>query len=224
MNGLRFRLAALLMVALTMTLATTARLALHAQDPPKETAAPESTALSASNRTEGPSPSVQDALVRPFHLPFGTPTRLDEVCRHLRRALHAPVVLDLAALERQNVRPDDTVELELDGVRLMTGLKLLLDQVGLTYRVVPEDNLLILTDQQGSDDPLKQVQAEIHKLHVEMHDVRDALDQVIAAMGLDAEGAKLRQPTIIEEMPQGPIQEKVEPEPTTPAPRPRRGI
>ena len=49
------------------------------------------------------------------------------------------VVLDLAALGRQDVEPDDPVQLELEGVRLKTGLKLLLDQVGLTFRVVAED-------------------------------------------------------------------------------------
>ncbi len=61
------------------------------------------------------------------------------------RSLNAPVVLDLAALGRQNVRKDDDRGLDLKGVRLKTGLKLLLDQVDLNYRVVPGDNLLILT-------------------------------------------------------------------------------
>ena len=59
------------------------------------------------------------------------------------------MVLDLAALDRKSAKPDDTVQLELDGVRLKTGLKLLLDQVGLTFRVVAEDNLMIITDQEG---------------------------------------------------------------------------
>ena len=39
-------------------------------------------------------------------------------------------MLDLAALDRQGVEPDEAVQLELEGVRLKTGLKLLLDQVG----------------------------------------------------------------------------------------------
>ncbi len=34
------------------------------------------------------------------------------------------------------------VQLELDGVRLKTGLKLLLDQVGLTHQVIAEDKLV----------------------------------------------------------------------------------
>ena len=71
------------------------------------------------------------------------------------------VVLDRAALIRQEVQPEDTVELELDGVRLKTGLKLLLDQVGLTYHVVTEDNLLVITDREGSEDPLDRVWSEV---------------------------------------------------------------
>ena len=45
------------------------------------------------------------------------------------------MVVDLAAIERLDLKPEDTVKLELKGVRLKTGLKLLLDQVGLTYHL-----------------------------------------------------------------------------------------
>ena len=50
---------------------------------------------------------------------------------HLRQALGAPVVLDLAALKRQDLTPESTVRLQLEGVRLKTGLKLLLDHCGI---------------------------------------------------------------------------------------------
>ncbi|AGA26924.1 hypothetical protein [Singulisphaera acidiphila] len=209
----------LLVVVVVAALATSARLSLRAQDSkgpdePKVVTKPADTGLEASR-------SVLDALERDFDLPFGDPTPLEEVCRYLRRSLNAPVVLDLAALARQHVQKNDSVELELKGVRLKTGLKLLLDQVGLTYRVVPEDNLLILTDNQGADDPLKRIQAEVHELHLEIHDVQDALNEVHAALGL-GEGVKIQKPTIIEEMPDGTIEEKAAPPPATT--RPRRGI
>src|SRR5262249_4034356 len=143
-----------------------------------------------------PALSVQDALEKPFTMPFGEPTTLEEVGKHLTRALHAPVVLDIAALERQEVGPEDTVKLTLNGVRLQTGLKLLLDQVGLTYRVVAEDNLLVLTDDEGASDPLNRVLAEMKEIHRDIHDVQDALDEVRAALGLDEEGAlRMRKPT-----------------------------
>jgi hypothetical protein len=148
--------------------------------------------------------SVVEALERPFVLPFGEPTRLDEVCRHLGRILRAPVVLDRAALDRQQLRPDDEVQLELEGVRLKTGLKLLLDQVGLTYRVISEDNLLIVTDSEGSDDPLQRVLAELKALHRDVHNLQQDLDDLRALLDVDDEGPKMRKPTIIEEMPEAP--------------------
>lgn len=209
----------LVIACVAIALVTSARLSLRAQDAkgldePKVDAKPFHTATEAAH-------SVVDALEREFDLPFGEPTPLEEVCRYLRRSLNAPVVLDLAALGRQNVRKDATVELDLKGVRLKTGLKLLLDQVGLNYRVVPEDNLLILTDSQGADDPLKRVQAEVHELHLEIHDVQDALAEIRTALGL-GDGARLQKPTIIEEMPEGGVEEN--PTPPTTSPRPRRGI
>ena len=209
----------LVVAIVAAALVTSARLSLRAQDS-KELDEPKAVPKQADHGAEAPR-SVLDALERDFDLPFGDPTPLEEVCRYLRRSLNAPVVLDLAALGRQQVQKNDTVELELKGVRLKTGLKLLLDQVDLTYRVVPEDNLLILTDNFGSDDPVKRVQAEVHELHLEIHGVQDALDEVRAAMGL-VDGAKVRKPTIIEEMPEGAIEEKAAPPQATP--RPRKGI
>ncbi|MDR3635584.1 MAG: hypothetical protein P4L84_17400 [Isosphaeraceae bacterium] len=158
--------------------------------------------------------SVQEALQRPFTMPFGEPTTLNDVCRHLRMMLKAPVVLDLAALDRLERSGEDTVQLDLhDGVRLKTGLKLLLDQVGLTYRVVPEDNLLIVTDRTGSEDPLDRIESELKALHRDLHDVQDAVDEIRMALGVDeADGMKMRKPTIIEEIPEeapkGPENEK----------------
>src|SRR5262245_7395617 len=78
------------------------------------------------NKVEASVP-VQVALLRPYSFPFREPTSLEEVVDHLKQKLKAPVVLDLAALKRKEVEPTDTVRLELEGVRLQTGLKLLLD-------------------------------------------------------------------------------------------------
>ncbi len=83
---------------------------------------------------------LQEALLRTYRFPFARPTSLEKVCAHLKDTLNGAVVLDLAALDRKSVEPESTVQLELEGVRLKTGLKLLLDQVGLTYHIVAEDN------------------------------------------------------------------------------------
>jgi len=146
--------------------------------------------------------TLQDALLRPYRFPFSRPTPLNQVCAHLQQTLKAPVVLDLAALDRQTIEPDDTVQLELDGVRLKTGLKLLLDQVGLTFHIVAEDNLLIITDKEGSEDPADRIWSELHALHRDLHDLQDAVEELRTYVGGEkGEGPRVRKPTIIEEMP-----------------------
>ncbi len=171
--------------------------------------------------------SVQDALHRPFDFPFSKPTRLDEVAKVLSKALNAPVALDRAALARQDVQDDDEVQLDLRNIRLKTGLKLLLDQLDLTFRVEAEDNLLIITDLFGSVDPVDQVLVEIKSLHKDVHSLQDSIEEIRNAMGLDDEGGpKMRKPTIIEEIP-GDGKEKPKskeiPSTTSPA-RTRAGI
>jgi hypothetical protein len=146
---------------------------------------------------------LQEALLRPYRFPFARPTSLEQVCAHLKETLKGAVVLDLAALDRKSVEPDHTVQLELDGVRLKTGLKLLLDQVGLTYHVVAEDNLMIITDQEGSEDPADRIWAELRTLHRDLHAVQDAVDDLGEYLGVEGGGgAHVRKPTIIEEMPE----------------------
>ena len=100
----------------------------------------------------------------------------------------------------------------------------LLDQVGLTFQVVPEDNLLILTDSPGSADLIDRVLTEIKALHHDVHDLQDAIDEITAALMPDEEagGARMRKPTIIEEVPgEKKPGEKPEPPPKGATDRPR---
>ena len=123
--------------------------------------------------------SAQDALLRRVDLPFAEPTALVDVQKYLAETLGLAVVLDVAAMDRLDVDPDeDTVQLNLKGARLKTGLKLLLDQLDMTYRVEPEDNLLILTDATQAGDPAERALREIKALHDEMHDLQDAVDDL----------------------------------------------
>jgi hypothetical protein len=210
-----------------------ARLSVRAQERvpnvPQDSVVPRPERAPRGGDRDGPAVvSVQDALLRPFSFPFATPTSLADVCEQLRQRLKAPVVLDLAALDRQELKPEDAVQLQLEGVRLKVGLKLLLDQVGLTFQVVPEDNLLILTDAQGSADPIDRVLSEIKALHRDVHDLQDSVDEIIAALGPeeDGGGARMRKPTIIEEVPgETKPGEKAAPPPKegTDRPRSRRG-
>jgi hypothetical protein len=170
---------------------------------PRGNAPSETRALTAKpDRTARPA-SISVELGRPFSFPFRKDTPLEFVVEHLRKSLDAPVVLDVAALARLGIGPEATVRLELDGVRLETGLKLLLDQVGMTYRVIPEDNLLILTDHKDGDDGLSQALAEIKVLHRELHDLRDSVEDVLNLLDPENKGPSTKKPTIIEEVPDG---------------------
>ncbi len=226
----RAYLATLVLVGFVLGLAVSGRLIIHAQDRPGAAArvggddgiettrpGPKSDGAPAAGRAA----SVQDVLLRPFRFDFDRATPLSEVCVRLRRSLGVSVVLDLAALERQEIEPKDTVQLELDGARLKTGLKLLLDQVKLTYRVVPEDNLLIITDKEGSDDPLDRIWSELRTLHRDLHDVQDAVDELTDSILVEEEGPRMRKPTIIEEKPEAPAGDEG-PFPGQPAERSRR--
>jgi hypothetical protein len=147
---------------------------------------------------------VADAMLQPVRLPFGDGKTLEEVAAYLRKELKANVILDLAALDRNDLKPTSKVRLDLEGVRLKTGLKLLLDQVGLTARVVPEDNLLVITDKKETQDPIDLVLEEIKALHRDIHslqdDIRD-LRNLMEPVPAEDPGARMRNPTIIEEIP-----------------------
>jgi len=201
---MRFRNAVFAMVGLAVGLLAASRIPMHAQQPPRE-APPPAPVGTAGEQSAAGRPSLQDALLKPYAFDFERPTTLEEVARRLSADLGAEVVLDAAALQRLDVRKDDAVELGLKSARLKTGLKLLLDQVDMTYRLVPEDNLLIITDKEGSEDPLDGIWAELVGLHRDLHAVQDALDDLLDLQGYD-DGLQFRQPTIIQEMPgmQGP--------------------
>jgi hypothetical protein len=148
---------------------------------------------------------IADAMLLPARLPFAEKTSLEAVAAYLRKELKANVILDRAALGRLKLEPTDTVQLDLSDVRLKTGLKLLLDQVGLTTKIVAEDNLLIITDKEESDEPIDRVLEEIKALHRDVHslqdDVRDLRNLIEAPIAEDEPGALMRKPTIIEEKP-----------------------
>lgn len=148
--------------------------------------------------------SVQEAMTRPFAWSLAEETKLQDVVALLKKRLGAPVVLDRAALARKKVTPESVVRLELEGVRLKTGLKLLLDQVGLTAHIVPEDNLLVLTDAEGSNDPNDRLMAEVKALHHDIHALQDEVVELRGDFAPEEEaGPALRKPTIIEDLPEG---------------------
>jgi hypothetical protein len=145
-------------------------------------------------------PSIEERLTRPVRLPFAEETSLAEVAQWLHKTLEAPVVIDRAAIERVGLTRETTVQLELDGIRLKTALRLLLDQVGLAYRVEAEDNLIVLTDPQGASEPLPRIFDELEALHRELHMLQDTVDELFETLAPGGD-PPLRTPRIIEELP-----------------------
>ncbi len=176
-------------------------------------------------RTPATRPSVEEAMSRRFTFPFAEETSLEAAAKHLQKELGAPVVLDLAALKRLGITADAQVKLDLKDVRLKTGLKLLLDQAGLMAKVVPDDNLLVFTDEQGSDDPSTRIFAELRELHRDIHDLRNALDDLTRMIGpADEAGPAIRKPTIIEDVPADKDKDKDKGKGDEPAGRSRPGL
>jgi hypothetical protein len=152
-----------------------------------------------------PTPTIGEALDRRVSFPFSEPAPLRDVTLFLQETMKGPVVLDTAALERQGVTPESTVQLAVDGIRLKTGLKLLLGPLHLTWRVVPEDNLLIVTDREGTEEPTDRMMVEIQELHRDIHDLQDAVDELRRMLSGPVEtGPRVRGPSIIDEVPIGP--------------------
>jgi hypothetical protein len=171
-----------------------AHLTLRAQERPPQTKpgsrtapgpyrAPQTAAVNAAPAAPANGVSLQDALLQRIDLPFAEPTSLQQVAETLERMLHASVVVDQAALERKEVTLDDPVQLKLKGARLKTTLKLLFGQVGLTYLVIPEDNLLLVTDSEESDERYLHILDELRSLHRDLHSVQDALDELLEGGG-----------------------------------------
>jgi hypothetical protein len=176
------------------------------------------TAAPSVNGTTTSFTHIADAMLLPARLPFARETSLEDVAAYLRKELRANVVLDRAALERHKLDGSSKVQIDLTGVRLKTGLKLLLDQVGLSTRVLAEDNLLLITDKQESDEPMDRVLAEIKALHRDLHAVQDEIRDIRGLLEAPVEEEampQLRNPTIIEEKPgpEGPKGAEPKPRP-----------
>lgn len=154
-----------------------------------------------ANRGPARADSLSAALELPASFPFGRETPLSAVAAHLRRDLDAQVVLDLAALKRLKLDESVPVRLDLQDVKRTTGLRLLLEQVDLTYRVDDEDNLLIITDREGAAEPLDRIESRLDDLHRDLHALHDAVEEVYQTVAPESEGPLLRSPTIIEEAP-----------------------
>ena len=109
-------------------------------------------------------------LARTVAVPFGEETPLKDVLNFLREQAREPekgkdgpgtplpIYLDPVGLEKAEEDADSTVAIQLEGVPLSTSLGLILDQLGLTYRV-QQDGILVVTtpDRASAFDPPSRV-------------------------------------------------------------------
>lgn len=84
---------------------------------------------------------IEQTLAKPVTFDFADST-LSDVMDFLRDFTGQNIVLDRPALEEEGVSADTTVSLKLTGVSLRSALRLVLDQVNLTY-VIRDDVLLV---------------------------------------------------------------------------------
>jgi hypothetical protein len=104
--------------------------------------------------------AILNALDKPIPIKFATETPLSDVIKSIRDSTvdkaaglpaGIPIYVDPQGLQDSDKTLDSTVTLDLEGIALKTTLRLLLNQLSLTYWV--RDGLLTITSTQTDDDP-----------------------------------------------------------------------
>ena len=96
---------------------------------------------------------------------------LENVFRFLQTEYEIPIQLDLPALEDAGLTPDEKVTIEIRGVSLRSGLRLLLKQKQLTY--VVRDEVLIITTPEEAESELVTCVYDVRDLLVQLPPGRD---------------------------------------------------
>jgi Domain of unknown function (DUF4139)/N-terminal domain of unknown function (DUF4140) len=100
---------------------------------------------------------VSNELGKAIAMRFATETPLEEVIKYIRTATSGsafpegiPIYVDPQGLQDADKTMASTISIDLEGVPLRTTLRLLLQQLGLVYRV--KDGLLKITSTESEDD------------------------------------------------------------------------
>jgi hypothetical protein len=108
--------------------------------------------------TDDRSRRIGDELAKPLPMNFRTETPLTDVVDYIRKATSGPafpegipIYVDPIGLQDADKTMADTVKINLQGVPLRTSLRLLLNQISLTYAV--RDGLLVITSTESNDEP-----------------------------------------------------------------------
>lgn len=96
---------------------------------------------------------IQQALRSPLH-PAGldfVEIKLRDVVKALQEDYQIPIRLDIIALEETGLNAEETVTINVQGVSLRSGLRILLHDLQLQY-IIENETLLITTPQKAEED------------------------------------------------------------------------
>jgi hypothetical protein len=135
------------------------------------------------------------ALQTPIAMPFAEETPLEDVIKHIKSSTASkdlpdglPVYIHPIGLQEAEKTVTSPVRFAVEGVPLATSLKLMLEQLELTYRVHP-DGFVIIDAQESprsqAVDPTLQILDELRALRSEVKQLRT---QVSMLRGLPIQG------------------------------------
>ena len=135
-------------------------------------------------------------LRQPVDLPFRRDTPLEDVIQYIKTATAAPdcprglsIYVDPIGLQEAEKTEQSPVRIDLKGVALETGLRMMLAQLGLVA-YVDKEGILVITSREARDGPLEpeplildtlaQLRAEVAALRWEVASLRAASGQALA--------------------------------------------
>jgi hypothetical protein len=103
---------------------------------------------------------IREALDQPVRMRFPNETPLEDVLKYIRTATRGPdrksipIYVDTIGLQEAEKSMTSTVIIDLEGVALMTSLRLCLKQLGLAYNI--RDGVLLITSEECAVTPVYQ--------------------------------------------------------------------
>ena len=131
----------------------------RAPRPPQPASPPSPSPLAGNGRANSKSRDILKKLEEPIPMSFAKPTPLVDVLKYIKSATQGPddtgipIYVDPVGLSEAEKTITAPVKLDLEGVALKTTLRLILQQLGLTY--VVKDGLLTITSE--ASESLNQV-------------------------------------------------------------------
>jgi len=152
-----------------------------ASDPSDESEVAENT-KSKSKADPHPTPEkaaqeIQKALQRPARMEF-IETPLNDVAEFLREQFQIPILLDKKSMEDQGVDSATPITMNLAGVSLQSGLKLMLQPLGLKH--VIKDEVLMVTTERKADNEVVTRPYRVDNLDGDLTELTEVIRSTVA--------------------------------------------